>query len=206
VRENGSYGLTTLRDWHVRVDGSEVRFRFRAKGGKAREVGVCDRRLARIVAQCSELPGHELFQYVDDAGTARIIDSGDVNGYIHTTAGHEFTAKDFRTWAGTVLAARSLRAMDPCPPCDRTGKAPARSRLNKNIAGGIKSVAAHLGNTPAVCRRCYVHPAILDAYLDGSLYDVRAQGDERLVRRLLERASRETGKLRLAKALRASPH
>jgi DNA topoisomerase-1 len=204
VRDNGSYGLTTLRDWHVRVDGSEVRFRFRAKGGKASEVGVRDRRLARIVAQCGELPGHELFQYVDEEGTARIIDSSDVNAYIHTTAGQEFTAKDFRTWAGTVLAASTLRAMRSPLPREGAAKTRALGRLNKNIASGIKAVAAHLGNTPAVCRRCYVHPAVLHAYLDGSLRLVRARGDEGVVRALLARATRATSQLGLTKALHAS--
>ncbi|HZU83343.1 MAG TPA: hypothetical protein VE987_10520, partial [Polyangiaceae bacterium] len=122
TRENGSYGLTTLRDWHVRVAGPNVRFRFRGKAGKTREVGVRDRRLARVVAMCSELPGHELFRYADATGALRSITSGDVNEYIRAVAGQEFTAKDFRTWAGTVLAAKALRDRTAGPPA-----APGRS-------------------------------------------------------------------------------
>ncbi len=206
TRENGSYGLTTLRDRHLHIEGAEVSFHFRGKSGKMRDVGVRDRRLARILAKCSELPGHELFHYMEPGGAVRTIDSGDVNGYLHAIAGDQFTAKDFRTWAGTVLAAITLRALTPCA---------VRRQANRNVVDCIKSVAAHLGNTPAVCRRCYVHPAILDAYLDGTLAPGAARGqaarsqalgrdDESFVRAVLERAARMTPATRLAQNLRAS--
>jgi len=196
ARENGSYGLTTLRDRHVRVEGGRVVFRFRGKAGKVRELDVRDRRLAGIIGKCSELPGHELFQYVDDGGALRTIDSGDVNRYIRAAAGgEEFTAKDFRTWAGTVLAARTLRALEPCA---------GRGRANKNVVSCVKAVAARLGNTPAVCKRCYVHPAVLESYLDGTLRRVRARDDEELVRAVLARAERTSDAARLDRALRAS--
>ena len=195
TRSNGSYGLTTLRDWHVRVDRAALRFKFRGKSGKMREVDLRDRRLARIVAQCSELPGHVLFQYIAEDGTSHAIDSGEVNEYIRAAAGEEFTAKDFRTWAGTVLAVRLLRAFEPCA---------SRGRAAKNVVACIKEVAAHLGNTPAVCRRSYVHPAVLDAYVTGSLADVRVRDEEAFVRAVLRRAERLTDEAVLVKSLRAS--
>jgi DNA topoisomerase-1 len=175
-RENGSYGLTTLRDRHVGVRGDDVRFHFRGKAGKMREIGLHDRQVARIVRACSELPGHELFHYLDGDGRLCRIDSSDVNEYIHRVAGQEFTAKDFRTWAGTVLAARTLRAMEPCL---------SQSHGKRAVTRCIQEVAAVLGNTPAVCRRCYVHPAVLDAYVDGSMRNVRARGGEAFVCALL---------------------
>lgn len=160
ARKNQSYGLTTLRTDHLDIDGSTLRFHFRGKSGKEHDIDVRDRRIARIVRQCSELPGHELFQYLAEDGTRHAIESADVNAYLKAAAGEEFTAKDFRTWAGTVLAARALKQFT-----DITSKTQAA----KNIAQAIKSVAEHLGNTPAVCRKCYVHPAVLDAYLAGAL-------------------------------------
>jgi DNA topoisomerase I len=184
TRENGSYGLTTLRDRHVHVSGGSVHFKFRGKSGKMLAVGVHDRHLARVIARCSELPGHELFQYIGDDGAARTIHSGDVNDYLRDVAGEEFTAKDFRTWAGTVLAAKALRA---CHEDTAAGpkKAASRRKLRKNVVDCIKAVAAHLGNTPAVCKRCYVHPGVIDAYLDGTLGKIRARDDEALARALL---------------------
>ncbi len=176
TRANGSYGLTTLRDRHVRVHGAELLFRFRGKAGQPRQVGICDRRLARIVAECSELPGHELFQYVAEDGTPHGIDSSDVNAYIRRVAGLGFTAKDFRTWAGTILAARNLRSLVPCA---------TKVRAKKNVVECIKVVAAQLGNTPAVCKRSYVHPAVLDSYLRGSLPTARVRNDEAFLRALL---------------------
>jgi DNA topoisomerase-1 len=156
---NGSFGLTTLRSRHVRVAGTSLRFEFRGKGGKQHVVDVADRRLARIVRRCQELPGHELFQYMDEDGQRRTITSGDVNAYLRETAGEEFTAKDFRTWAGTVLAARAL-----------VGKAPgSQTAARRTIVEAIRAVASRLGNTAAICRRCYVHPAVVDAYLGGTL-------------------------------------
>jgi DNA topoisomerase-1 len=181
ARTNGSYGLTTLRDRHVRIHGADLLFRFRGKSGRARQVGICDRRLARIVGECSDLPGHELFQYVAEDGTPHGVDSSDVNGYIRGVAGKDFTAKDFRTWAGTVLAACTLRALAPCA---------TRGRAKKNVVQCIKTVAAALGNTPSVCKRSYVHPAVVDSYLRGSLASTRARGDEAFVRALLAREGR----------------
>lgn len=160
AKENGSFGLTTLRDRHVEVDGSELRFAFKGKSGKAWRLGIKDRRVARIVRECQELPGQELFQYVDADGGPRDVTSDDVNDYLREIAGAEVTAKDFRTWAGTVLAALALQE------CERFGTQAAAKR---NIRAAIESVASRLGNTPTVCRKCYVHPEILDCYLDESL-------------------------------------
>jgi DNA topoisomerase-1 len=160
ARDNGSFGLTTLRDRHASVRGATVRFRFKGKSGKAHEIGVQDRTLSRIVRRCQELPGQELFQCLDGHGHRRAVTSSDVNDYLREVTGQEFTAKDFRTWAGTVLAAWAL----PDAAATRT-KAEAR----RNVARAIETVAARLGNTAAVCRKCYVHPVVLDAYLDGTL-------------------------------------
>ena len=157
---NRSFGLTTLRDRHARVDGTEIRLRFRGKGGKVHDVGLRDRRLASIVRRCQELPGQELFQYVDEAGEVRDVTSDDVNGYLQAAAGKRFTAKDFRTWAGTVLAYRALRALQPADGSPRDRRA---------VVSAIRTTADRLGNTPSVARGSYVHPAVLEAYLDGSL-------------------------------------
>jgi len=159
ARDNGSFGLTTMRDQHARIAGSTVRFQFKGKSGVAHAVDLNDARLARIVKQCRDLPGYELFQYVDDDGAPQIIDSSDVNDYLREISGHDFTAKDFRTWAGTVLAAQSLATIEP---------ASSQTGLKKNIVRAVEEVARRLGNTKAVCRKCYIHPAILDAYLDGA--------------------------------------
>ena len=162
ARANGSFGLTTLRDRHVRVHGAAMRFHFRGKSGVRHAVDVSDRRLARIILQCQDLPGHELFQYVDDDGAAHEISSADVNDYLREAAGGEFTAKDFRTWAGTVLAAEALRACDACE---------SAAERKRNVVAAVETTAHRLGNTVAVCRKCYVHPAVVEAYLDGSLAD-----------------------------------
>jgi DNA topoisomerase-1 len=160
ARQNQTFGLTTLRGRHTTVDGTEIRFRFRAKSGQVREVGLRDRRLANIVRRCQELPGQELFAYVDEEGAAHDVTSDDVNAYLRSASGGDFTAKDFRTWAGTVIAYRALRAQQPAD-----GDAAAR----RTVVGAVAVTAGHLGNTPAVARRSYVHPALLEAYLDGSL-------------------------------------
>jgi DNA topoisomerase-1 len=160
VRQNRSYGLTTLRDRHARVEGTAIHFRFRGKAGKVHEVGLRDRRLAAIVRRCQDLPGQELFQYVDDDGVVRDVTSDDVNAYIEAAAGERFTAKDFRTWAGTVLAYRALKALDP-GESDRA--------VQRGVVEAMRRTADQLGNTPAVARGSYVHPAVLEAYLDGSL-------------------------------------
>jgi DNA topoisomerase I len=159
ARDNRSFGLTTLRDRHADINGSKIRFSFRGKGGKQHEVGVRDRRLARIVRQCQDLPGQRLFQYRDEADARQAVTSDDVNQYIREATGGDFTAKDFRTWAGTFLAAQALREVAD------SESGPVQRRLAK----AVEEVAQSLGNTPAVCRKCYIHPAVVDAYLDGSL-------------------------------------
>ncbi|HEU0107431.1 MAG TPA: DNA topoisomerase IB [Vicinamibacteria bacterium] len=160
ARDNGSFGLTTFRGRHASIKGSTVQFRFRGKSGKVREVGVQDRRLSRIVKSCQDLPGQELFQYVDRRGRRRAVTSSDVNDYLREVTGQDFTAKDFRTWAGTVLAAWALSER----PAART-----KAEAKKNVLRAVEDVAGRLGNTVAVCRKCYVHPVVFDAYLDGTL-------------------------------------
>lgn len=160
ARSNNSFGLTTLRDRHAQIKGACVRFEFRGKSGKEHQIDLQDPRLARIVKKSQDLPGQELLQYMDDKGKVCDITSTDVNAYIREIAGEEFTAKDFRTWAGTVMAAVALRELE---------KFDSHARAKKNIAKAVESVASRLGNTRTVCRKCYIHPAIFDAYLDGSL-------------------------------------
>jgi len=160
ARENHSFGLTTLEDRHVQVDHNALRFVFKGKSGKMWRLKVDDRRVARIVKACQELPGQHLFQYVDDSGNHQPVGSQDVNDYLRETTGREVTAKDFRTWSGTVLAATALRAI---PPFDKATTAKA------NVREAIEQVADHLGNTPTVCRKCYVHPAVIETYLAGGL-------------------------------------
>jgi len=170
ARDNDSFGLSTLRGRHVKGKGSDLRFTFKGKSGKEHEVRIRDRRLARLVEQCQEIPGHELFQYLDEAGGRQSIDSGAVNEYLREISGEEFTAKDFRTWAGTVAASMALQ--DFLEIDDDAGR-------KKAIVRAIEDVAGRLGNTPAVCRACYVHPDVLESYLDGTLVDAlsaRARG------------------------------
>ena len=162
AKENGSYGLTTMRDRHVEVDGGLIRFKFKGKSGIVHEIDVRDRRLARIVQECQDLPGQELFQYLDDDDQVRDIGSDDVNDYLKDVAGEDFTAKDFRTWAGTVLAALALKEFEVFD---------SETQAKRNVMSAIKSVAGKLGNTPAVCRACYVHPRVIDAYLQGTMLD-----------------------------------
>jgi DNA topoisomerase-1 len=158
ARTNRSFGLTTLQNRHVSIEGGEVRFRFRGKSGKEHTIVRRGRRLTRLVQQCRDLPGQDLFQYLDEAGTPQPVGSGDVNGYLQEIAGETFTAKDFRTWAGTVLLARELiRHPDTGEPPGHTAQVEAIAR-----------VAGQLGNTPAVCRRAYLHPALLAAYDEAS--------------------------------------
>jgi DNA topoisomerase-1 len=160
ARDNNSYGLTTMRVTHAKVNGSNVRFEFRGKSGKAHSIDLQDARLARIVKACRDLPGYELFQYVDDAGERRAIESSDVNDYLREICSESFTAKDFRTWAGTVYTASALSQF---PPHRST------SAAKKNILRAIESVANRLGNTTSVCRKSYIHPAVVDAYMDGDV-------------------------------------
>src|SRR6059036_3588925 len=159
ARENKSFGLTTMQDRHVDVKGSKLRFRFRGKSGRQHEVDVADRRIARIVCKLQDLPGQSLFQYLDDEGNARDITSQDVNEYLREITGADFTAKDFRTWAGTVLAAVAL---------GKLGASETKRQAKTNIKHAIGAVAEVLGNTPAICRQCYIHPAVLEAYLNGN--------------------------------------
>jgi DNA topoisomerase I len=160
ARENGSFGLTTLRNRHVKVRGATVRFLFRGKSGREHELGVTDRRVASVIKRCEELPGQMLFQYLDENGDRGLVTSDDVNGYLRETTGEDFTAKDFRTWAGTLLAACALRD---------AGRFESDSEAKRNILAAIDGVARRLGHTRAVCRRAYVHPAVVDTYLEGSL-------------------------------------
>jgi DNA topoisomerase-1 len=162
ARENRSFGLTTIRHRHVEVNGSTIAFEFRGKAGKLHKVSTRDRRLARIVRACHELPGQELFQYIDDKGAWHDVDSADVNEYLQEITGEPFTAKDFRTWAGTVLASLALSEFENFD---------TKAAAKRNVTRAIEDVANHLGNTVAVCRKSYIHPAILDSYLDGSLLE-----------------------------------
>jgi DNA topoisomerase I len=172
ARENKSFGLTTIRHRHVEVNGSTIAFEFRGKAGKMHKVSIQDRRLARIVRACHELPGQELFQYIDDEGERRDVDSADVNEYLQEISGEPFTAKDFRTWAGTVLASLALSEFENFD---------TKAAAKRNITRAIEHVANNLGNTVAVCRKSYIHPAILDSYLDGSLLEfLKGQVEEAL--------------------------
>ncbi len=195
ARQNGSYGLTTLRTRHVRVKGARVRFEFVGKGGKPHVVDLADRHLAQVVRQCRELPGHELFQYVDDEGGRQSIDSADVNAYLREISGQDFTAKDFRTWGGTVLAAAALRGLE-------VGSA---TRARKQIAQAVADVARQMRNTPAICRKSYIHPAIFEAFQSSALGPpitvvqrghrgpcLTLEPGERAVLRVLERSVRRS--------------
>ncbi|HJV86127.1 MAG TPA: DNA topoisomerase IB [Noviherbaspirillum sp.] len=160
ARHNKSFGLTTLRDRHVRIDGSEVEFHFRGKSGVQHAIKVDDPRLARIIRRVRDLPGQELFQYVDDEGQVHSVGSADVNDYLRALTGEDYSAKDFRTWAGTLLAALALQEYE---------KVDSEAQARKNVVRAIETVAEKLGNTPSICRKCYVHPAIIDSYLDGTM-------------------------------------
>jgi DNA topoisomerase-1 len=160
ARVNHSYGLTTMRTKHTVVNGHTVHLEFPGKSGIKYSIDLTDRRLARIVRQCLDLPGYELFQYVDEAGVRHRVDSADVNDYLRDIAGDHFTAKDFRTWAGSVLACAALREFEPFS---------SETQAKRNIVAAIKGVSRQLGNTPSVCRKCYVHPSVIDHYLSGYL-------------------------------------
>ena len=160
ARTNASFGLTTLRERQVRVDGAKVRFRFRGKSGVPHEVALADRRIARIVRRMQELPGEELFQYADEDGAPHAIESNDVNEYLRSIAGADFTSKDFRTWAGTLLCLRALRRL-PAPDSAAAGR--------REVTRAVEAVARELRNTPAVCRKCYIHPRVVQGFLEGRL-------------------------------------
>jgi DNA topoisomerase-1 len=200
ARANNSFGLTTLRDGHVRIHGAELRFEFRGKSGVRQSVRFSDARLARIVKRCQELPGQTLFQYVGDDKRRRVVSSADVNAYVRDVTGAEFTAKDFRTWAGTLLAVLALR-----------DEAPSQSqRKTKTVVRrAVERVAAHLGNTPTVCRSCYIHPYVLECFADGTLSSKLGKTgmrglspDESAVLKLLEQ--RSDWRTQLVEAARAA--
>ncbi|MGH7853642.1 MAG: DNA topoisomerase IB [Candidatus Binatia bacterium] len=188
ARQNNSFGLATMRNRHVSVAGSNIRFEFRGKSGVHHTLDLNDRRLARIIKQCQELPGHELFQYIGDDGERYSIGSADVNDYLRDITGADFSSKDFRTWAGTVLAARALVDMDG---------AESTAQVKKNIAHAVELVAEKLGNTKAVCRKCYVHPAVLQAYTEGSLLKLSLRRRKPKPGSKHELTSEETAVLRL---------
>ena len=202
AKDNGSFGLTTFRDQHAKIKGASVRFEFKGKSGVGHAIDLQDRRLAKIVKACRDLPGYELFQYVDEDGERQTVDSADVNTYLRDISGQDFTAKDFRTWAGTVLAAKALAEV---------AKFKSNTEAKRNVVTAIESVAKKLGNTKAVCRKCYIHPAILDAYMDGAtiqtlktraakLSRARAtlSGEEAAVVNMIERRLKKSGLKRTA--------
>jgi DNA topoisomerase-1 len=180
ARSNKSFGLTTLRDRHVKIGAARAVFEFRGKSGKLHATGFNDRRLARVVKACQDLPGQRLFQYLDEAGERHAVESADVNGYIRDALGEDFSAKDFRTWAGTVAAARALTLCDPGP-------------ARQNINTCVKAVAGLLGNTAAIARNAYIHPAVLEAYAAGKLALPASEGRtfELAVLKFLERVARQ---------------
>jgi DNA topoisomerase-1 len=175
AKENQSFGLTTMRDGHVAVKGAQVRFVFRGKSGVEHDIDLNDRRLARTVKACRDIPGYDLFQYYDEDGARHAIGSGDVNAYLKEIAGRDFTSKDFRTWTGTVLAAQLLKDFETFT---------SDTQAKRNIVAAVESVAKRLGNTKAVCRKCYIHPAVFDAYLDGSMLKSVAQRAQRVARQV----------------------
>lgn len=217
ARSNGSFGLTTLKNRHVDVGRSHLRFHFRGKSGVFHHVDVRDPRLARVVRRCRDLPGQELFQYLDDDGHPARVDSADVNAYIRERSGHDFTAKDFRTWAGSVLAAVALGAGDVKQPKAGSGKTALRP-TNREVVDAIAVVARQLGNTPAVCRKSYIHPHVISAYLEGRMMGVPVQSgplqlgrvglsaEEKAVLRLLRscRRAEPGGQANLVRQLRRS--
>jgi len=160
AKQNNSFGLTTLKNRHVAVDGNEVRFRFTGKSGKQWSLRVRDRRVAKIIKACQDLPGQELLQYIDEAGSCQDLTSTDVNEYLKEITGKDITAKDFRTWAGTVLAAMALNELEGFD---------SAAQAKRNLRAAIERVAGKLGNTPTICRKCYVHPEVLNCYMDGKL-------------------------------------
>ena len=174
ARSNQSFGLTTMRDRHVTVGKKSVHFEFKGKSGVSHEIDLADGRLARIVGRCRDLPGQELFQYLDEENHPRDVNSADVNHYLQEVSGRDFTAKDFRTWAGTVLASMALQEFEAFD---------SETQAKKNVVAAIERVAEKLGNTPSVCRKCYVHPEVILAYLDGSMLTTLRQRAEAVISR-----------------------
>jgi len=192
ARENESFGLTTMKDRHVEVKGAKLRFRFRGKSGREHEVDVTDRHIAKIISKLQDLPGQDLFQYVDDDGKVGDITSQDVNEYLREITGEDFSAKDFRTWAGTVLTAIALNAQE---------KFENQKQGEANIKTAISAVAKILGNTPAICRKCYVHPAVLDTYLEQKTIDgLKRTTEEALEKEDVDLRSSEAAILKFLKS------
>ena len=192
ARENKSFGLTTMKDRHVEVKGPKLRFRFRGKSGREHEVDVTDRRIAKIISKLQDLPGQDLFQYVDDDGKLGDITSQDVNGYLREITGQDFSAKDFRTLAGTVLTAIALNAQE---------KFETKKQAKANISTALKAVARILGNTPAICRKCYVHPAVFENYLNqGSIEGLKQMTEDALDRETVNLRSSEKAVLKFLQA------
>jgi DNA topoisomerase-1 len=169
MKQNNSFGLTTLRDGHVDIDGSKIRFEFRGKSGKEHSVEIQDRRLARVVKQCRDLPGQTLFQYVDENGDQQKVLSEDVNTYLREISGEDFTAKDFRTWGGTVLMLSALLDIGACE---------SEKEASRAVVQAVKDVAANLGNRPAICRKYYIHPVVIETFVQGELIDALASAVE----------------------------
>jgi DNA topoisomerase-1 len=200
ARDNKSFGLTTLRDGHVNVNGARVHFSFRGKSGVEHDIRLDDRRLARTIKACRDIPGYDLFQYVDDDGKRHAIGSADVNEYLKSITGRDYTSKDFRTWAGTVLAAQMLKELE---------RFDSQAQAKRNIVRAVESVARRLGNTKAVCRKCYIHPAILDSYMDGSMLRMlvdRAGRAGRAARKAGDLTDAEAAVLGLLRRLAKEPH
>jgi DNA topoisomerase-1 len=195
AKENGSFGLTTLRNKHVRVDGGTMRFAFKGKSGKTWKLGLQDRRVAKVVRECQDLPGQELFAWRDEDGTPHDVTSGDVNDYLREITGRDITAKDFRTWAGTVMAALALREFEAFD---------TQAAAKRNIRAAIEKVSARLGNTPTVCRKCYVHPDLLDGYMAGQLaLEIAERAEQELKDEMEHLKPEEAAVLALLARLRA---
>lgn len=177
-RENHSFGLTTMRDRHVDINGSEAFFEYTGKGGKKHRVTLRDRRLVGVIKRCRDIPGYHLFQYLDNEGQRQAVHSEDVNEYIREITGADFTAKDFRTWAGTVLAAIALREFE---------RVDSSAQAKKNVVHAVEQVAKRLGNTPAICRKCYIHPEVIDAYMEGELARTVKERARKELRQTLDR-------------------
>jgi DNA topoisomerase-1 len=191
AQENKSFGLTTLRDHHVDIKGSKIVFKFRGKSAQQHNIMLNDRKLAKIVKRCKDLPGQDLFEYIDESGQPAVISSTDVNHYLKTITNDHFTAKDFRTWAGTVLAVFALQEFQ---------KFDTHVQAKKNIVQAIEKVAKKLGNTPSVCRKCYIHPEVLHAYLDGTLLQImKERAEKELVDALMDLSPEEAAVLAFLK-------
>ena len=182
AKANESFGLTTLRDRHVAIEGSRIHISFRGKSGKHHETDINDRRLARIVKSCRDLPGYELFQYMDAEGQRHTVGSAEVNEYLREITGEEITAKDFRTWAGTQLAAGALREFEAFD---------SEAERKRAVVRAVEKVAKHLGNTPTICRRCYIHPAVLEGYFEGTMLQTLADNTRKYLAANIEGMSAE---------------